>query len=121
MINKKELHKIINLDIAAIIEVDGNSDLVQTKLLEIDGHENIELGGFGVLTNAGFKDRDTSKKVPIIAVVDECNGKKILSWKFHKGIKDYSLVREWLEYHYPNANIFEKHQIKDLIKYCEGL
>lgn len=121
MISKKELHKNINLDITAIIEAEGNSDLVRIKLLELDGHENIELGSFGVLTDVSFKGGDTSKKIPIIAVVDKYNGENILSWKFHESVEDYSLVREWLTYNYPNAKIFDKHQFKELIKYCEGV
>lgn len=118
MINKKELHEIINYDVVAVIE--DNLELTKIKAFHLEGHEKLDLGETGVLTSAGFKDGDISKSIPIIAVVHKYNGKNILSWSFYEGCKDYDLVKKWLQYHYPKAIIFDSLQTEDLFRYCEG-
>lgn len=118
MISQKRLHKNIDYDVAAIIE--GGSELSRTKAFKTKGHEKLELGSFGVLTNTGFIDCEELQLIPIIAVVHKYDGKSILSWDFYKGYKDYGVVNEWLKHNYPTAKIFNQSQIEDLLDYCDS-
>lgn len=116
MISQKRLHKNIDYDVTAIIE--GGSELSRIKAFKTKGHDKLELGGFGVLTNTGFTDCEELQLIPIIAVVHKYDGKNVLSWDFYNGGEDYGVVNEWLKYNYPTAKIFNQSQIKDLLEYC---